>query len=160
MSIQVYQDKFDTFFNQLTEELGNTRGLETINKQDFQATNKKLSQLIAKSWLPNDPEGADLKKILLRGDSGEIKNWLVTHGVDLEDWFRVSLNVEVSWDTFVGTLKEITSLGTISDRSETYILPYPPRPAAVTDEQLERWVNDTNPDNKFPLDPYIPLTAC
>ncbi|MDF5732081.1 MAG: hypothetical protein PUP92_29790 [Rhizonema sp. PD38] len=160
MSIQTYQDKFDTFFNQITEELGNTRGLDTIDKQEFQAINKKLSQLIAKSWLPNDPEGAEFSKILLRGDSEEIKNSLKNHGVDLEDWFRVSINVEVNWDTFVGTLKEITTLGAISDRSNTYILPYPPRPAVVTDEQLERWVNDTNPDNKFPLDPYIPLTLC
>lgn len=160
MSLQIYQGKFDDFFNQITEESSNTRGAEVIDKEDFLFINKKLSQLIAKSWLPNDPEGAEFRKILLRGDSEEIKNWLKNHDVDLEGFFRVSLNIEVSWDTFIGTLKETTTLGTISNRSQTYILPYPPRPGVVTDEQLERWVNDTNSDNKFPLDPYIPLSAC
>ncbi|GAB1543540.1 hypothetical protein NUACC21_62150 [Scytonema sp. NUACC21] len=160
MSARIYQDKFDEFVNQITEEFGNTRGAESIDRQDIVILNKKLSQFIAKSWLPNDPEGADFRRVVLRGDSEEIKNWLKNHGVDLEGFFRVSIHIEVSWDTFIGTLKESTTPGAISDRSNRYIFPYPPRPAEVTDEQLERWVNDTDPNKQFPDDPYIPLTAC
>ncbi|MEC4813941.1 MAG: hypothetical protein SAK29_11810 [Scytonema sp. PMC 1069.18] len=160
MSVQTYQDKFDDFFNQITEEAGSTRGASDINKQEAYVISKKLSQLIAKSWLPNDPEGAEFRQIILRGDSEEIKNWLKNHDVDLEGFFQVSINIEVSWETFVGTLKETTAMGRLSTRSNTYTLPYPPRPAVVTDEQLEKWINDTNADNKFPLDPYIPLSSC
>lgn len=160
MSLKIYENQFETFFNQITELLGNTRGLETVGRQEVLAINKRLSQLIAKSWLPHDPEGAEFKQVLLRGDSEEIKNWLKNHDADLEGVYGVSIFIEVSWDTFVGTLRESTALGTLSNRSNVYTLPYPPRPVVVTDEQLERWVNDTNHTNEFPSDPYIPLTCC
>ncbi len=38
-------------------------------------------------------------------------------------------------------------------------IPYPPRPAEVTNEQLEEWVNNDDPEQVYPPHPYIPLTC-
>ena len=123
-------------------------------KRELEKQSKTISQLIAKSWLPDKyPEGKEIREVLIRDNSDEIKSLLKKYGVDIDIFgFGGSLEVTVSWDTFKGDIEEIPG------RAGAYTLPYPPRPAEVTNEQLEEWVNDTNPDDPYPKAPYIPLT--
>ncbi len=111
----------------------------------FQEASKKLSQLIAKSWLP---DGKDIKKVFLSRDENQIKALLQKEGIHLQD-FNIE-HVLINWDSFYGTLDE---LGLVCR------IPYPPRPSEVTDEQLQTWVNDKNPNQVFPSTPYIPLSS-
>jgi len=116
---------------------------------------KKVSQLIARSWLPNDPEGADIKGALLSGDSEEIKTVFKKYGVDLDEFFSpMTINVNVDWDTFFGSLAEVTG----SEQPVEYNIPYPPRPMEVTDAQLSEWVDSNDPSAVYPPYPYIPMT--
>ena len=124
-------------------------------KRELQKQSKTISQLIAKSWLRDKyPEGEEIREVLLRDNSDEIKSLLKKYDVDIDIFgFGGPIEVTVSWDTFSGDLKEVPG------RAGSYTLPYPPRPAEVTNEQLEEWVKDTNPDDPYPKAPYIPLTA-
>jgi hypothetical protein len=154
-----YQDQFDVVFEREWER---TPDLTKIDKEVARATmiglNKKMGQLIAKSWLyKSDPEGEKIRNILI-GNLNEkmaekskkiIEFFKSNYDIDMENIggiFPVE-SVKVSWDTFYGNL---------SENGKEYILPYPSRPNEVTDEQLEQWINDTS--NDFPSTPYIPLT--
>jgi hypothetical protein len=127
----------------LEQEKGSER---TKQFSDFLQASKKISQLIAESWLP---EGEQIKKVLLSDDEEAIKELLKDKGIDLEGVFGIK-TLFVNWDSFYGT---ITELGL------AYYLPYPPRPVVVEDYQLEEWVNNTEPNTLFPPYPYIPLSA-
>jgi hypothetical protein len=127
---------------------GNLQKLAGLEQKlsEFQQTSKKLSQLIARSWLPH---GEDIKRIFLSRDEDKIKELLEKEGICLQD-FNIKI-ILINWDSFYGTLDE---LGFI------FRLPYPPRPSEVKNEQLEAWVNDNNPEQIFPTTPYIPLITC
>ncbi|SRR5579883_180147 len=120
---------------------------------EFKSQSKKVSQLIAKSWLANDPEGAEIKRVIYGRNSNEIKEMFKKYGVDLERFFD-PLKIVVDWSSFKGILEEEV-VGEV-----IYRLPYPPRPTEVTDEQLEEWINNTDTNTQYPPHPYIPLTAC
>jgi hypothetical protein len=126
---------------------GNLQKLAGLEQKlsEFQQASKKLSQLIAKSWLPG---GEKIKAIFLSGDENQIKALLEETGIHLQD-FNVR-HVLINWDSFYGRLDE---MGLICH------IPYPPRPSEVTDPQLEAWVNDQNPNQVFPSTPYIPLSS-
>jgi hypothetical protein len=109
---------------------------------DFKAASKKISQLIAMSWLPG---GEEMKEIFLSGDSEMIQKLLIAHGIDMTE-FEIKLII-VNWDSFYGDMTE---------RGFVYSMPYPPRPQQVTDDQLAEWVKDNNPEELFPKTPYIP----
>ncbi len=160
MAIQAYQHISEGFFSVVRDKLEGTRGAGVDIKQlqtSYASASKKLSQLIAQSWLQKDVEGSEgheFRQILLRHNSEEIKDFLKNkHSINIDDLFQAvsdgPVDVKVSWDTFGGKTDEELRL---------YVLPYPPRPSEVTDAQLEKWVNDINPEQIFPLDPYIPLT--
>jgi hypothetical protein len=160
---------FDAFFSQVTARVEPqvTARLKTSSEEDkinrdalrgeFREKNKKISQLIAKSWLPNDPEGAEIRQVILRNVSEEIKDLLKKYDVDIDEFLGSivggPIHVKVSWDTFAGKLDEIPG------SQGSYVLPYPPRPVEVTDEHLEEWVNNTDPNTPMPPYPYIPLTG-
>jgi hypothetical protein len=169
--MSTYQDLFDNFYNQVIDKIDEDQSIRSLgSNEDFKQEvakyiferNKKLSQLVAKTWLPNVyPEGAEFRAILLsKKESGEktkeIKEFLKKHDIDIDGILGSAIggpiDIQVSWDTFGGTIGEIQGRG-------PYMLPYPPRPSEVTDEQLESWINDNNPNNPFPHDPYIPLTG-
>ncbi|GAB1543539.1 hypothetical protein NUACC21_62140 [Scytonema sp. NUACC21] len=118
----------------------------------FKSQSKKVSQIIAKSWLSNDPEGMEIKRVIFRRNSDEIKELLKKYGIDLEGFFGPT-KVVVDWSSYKGILTEDVG-------EAVYILPYPPRPTEVTDEQLEEWVNNNDPDTLYPTTPYIPLSVC
>ncbi len=120
-------------------------------KSSFRQQSKKISQLIARSWLPG---GEDIKNTLLHGSSDDIKKLLRDNGIELDDFFG-PLKVNVDWDTFFGSIKEIKD----PDYEGIYNMPYPPRGLEVTDEHLTEWVNNTDPNTINPPYTYIPLTA-
>ena len=132
---------------------GKGEGELKTTSDSFGQLSKNISQLIAKSWLP---EGEEIKKVLLHGSSEKIKDIFKENGVDFDEFFSpMTVNVNVDWDTFFGTLAEITGPG----QPLEYNLPYPPRPMEVTDAQLNEWVNNSDPSTIYPPYPYIPLSA-
>ena len=139
---------------QLEQQFRNDATVNTLNS--FGQLSKKVSQLIARSWLPKDPEGADIKGALLKGDSEEIKTVFKKHGVDLDEFFSpMTLNVKVDWSAFCGSLVEVTGPKQLLE----YNLPYPLRPMEVTGAQLSEWVNNSDPSTVYPPCPYIPLSV-
>lgn len=121
--------------------------------QSFAELSKKISQIVAQSWLP---EGAEIKKVLLQGNSQEIGAMFKENGADIEAFFKpFNVYFNVDWDTFYGSLVEVST----GDNIWLSNIPYPPRPMEVTDEQLEEWVNNDDPDVLYPPHPYIPLTC-
>lgn len=117
---------------------------------------KTISQVIAKSWLSNDAEGAEIKKTLLYGTEEEIKKMMLSYGVDWDKLFGpLTVKIRVDWDTFFGNFKEIAGL----DEPLQINIPYPPKPAELTDQQLTDWINDES-DAIYPTTAYIPLTCC
>lgn len=166
MTRRIYKDLSNEFLSKvgaasITRETGG-------NVADFRQTlgeqNKKLSQLIAKSWLPNEyPEGKAFRDILLDTDetktdaerTKDIVNFLKTQGINIADILEPLLgrpvNIKVSWDTFAGDIRE----------GDVYVLPYPPKPRIDGfDDELEKWIKDKDPNNILPDAPYIPLTCC
>ena len=154
-----YQAKLEQQFqNYLTayDLKGKGEGELKASNESFAQLSKEISQLIARSWLPNDPKGADIKGALLKGDSEEIKTVFNKYGVDLDKFFSpMTVNVSVDWDTFFGTFSEVTG----PEQPLEYNLPYPPRPMEVTDAQLSEWVHNSDPSTIYPPYPYIPLSA-
>lgn len=158
--MSLYQEQFDVVFEKEWEE--HVPDNVNLDRETARPTmielNKKISQLIAKSWLyKSDPEGERIRNVLVGNllkttaeKSKEIVEFFKNnYDIDMENIggvFPIE-SVEVDWDTFYGSL---------SEKGKKYILPYPPRPTEVTDEHLEQWINDTS--NNFPSTPYIPLT--
>lgn len=120
--------------------------------REFLSQSKKMSQLIAKSWLSNDPEAANIKKVFMSRNSNEIKALMKNYGIDIEGFFGPT-KVVVDWNSYKGVMTE--EVGEM-----VYSLPYPSRPAEVKDEQLEEWVNNNDPNIQYPTTPYIPLSMC
>lgn len=178
MTISTYENLFNAFSQPLEEafrrklqqDSDGTRGIDDIEQrvQDFRDvlknSTKKISQLIAKSWLPNDPEGAKIRQVLLQASTEELtkseeikKLFKENYRIDIEeivgDLYGHPVDVTVSWDTFSGSARER------EDQRGQYIIPYPPRPVEVTDTQLQAWVNNEEDSVSFPPDPYIPLSG-
>ena len=154
-----YEDKYEVFSN------------------SFLDATKKLSQLIAKSWLPETtyPEGRKFRNILLGikrdEDNNAIldkdgksqpdglsnvarSNAIVTfckdQGICDDAMLQVLADyiILVDWSAFRGKTLE----------GVLVTLPYPPRPGVVTNQELEDWVHD-NTDRYFPTTAYIPLSC-
>jgi hypothetical protein len=139
---------------------------------------KKLSQLIAYSWLENE-KARKIREIFRRAtaDDSELKQLLTGQFPDLwcEPIFTESevalYSFQINWDTFIGTL--IEEQQAIMAQCPPYFrvnLPYPPRPAlgetTVTLEQIQEWADsplefDENGTvkNPFPPYPYIPCSS-
>ena len=114
---------------------------------------KKISQIIAQSWLNGERLSFD-------------KNFMVENGLFSEDEAQYIDDIQVVEESpeprFVGTI-------TLNQEGRLQIyIPYPQRPTDVndapTDEQLTRWVNsDVNSEPFVPWDefsPWIPYTSC
>ena len=118
------------------------------SQEDVQTITKKMSQLIAKSWLPG---GEEIRKILLSNNSEEIKKMLKKHNISLE--LLGDIKIEVDWSTFLGRLEDATN-------SLKLVIAYPPRPSEynLSDSDIEEWVNNEDPNQKVPSHAYIPVT--
>ncbi|MDF5718317.1 MAG: hypothetical protein PUP93_31730 [Rhizonema sp. NSF051] len=116
--------------------------MEIIAKE-WHKTNKRLSQLIAKSWLPGEEK---LKHQILQ----DPKNALAENGIDIPE------GVEVVADTRSFNCSIVPDERQDWPEKIIFKLSYPPRPAEVTDEQLSDWVEGKVEQPA----PYIPLTLC
>jgi hypothetical protein len=115
--------------------------------------NKKLSQLIAQSWLNGERFSFD-------------KQFLIDYGIFSEEEAQFIEDIQV-----IEEPPEPQYIGTITMNREGCLqiyIPYPQRPTGVenepTDEQLTRWINsDVNSEPFVPWDefsPWIPCTCC
>jgi lambda repressor-like predicted transcriptional regulator len=111
---------------------------------------KKTSQLVAKSWLP---KGKEIREILLSKDKEKILKLLEDEGITK---ILGEIDVEVVLNTFLGSLEDT------GDPNTTFRLnlAYPPKPTDfnVSDTELEDWVDNENPQQIIPPNPYIPVT--
>lgn len=67
----------------------------------LQSMNKKMSQIIAKSWIPG---GEEIRKVLLSGDSDQINKLFEDNGVAIAEIIG-KVNIVVEWNDFVGKLQ-------------------------------------------------------
>ena len=134
------------------------KNLNTNELNNLQLISKKISQLIAKSWLSNDEDGKRIREVLLLPNTpdktGKIKKLLEDHGINIENLGVAK--IEVDWDSFFGSLKDTGD----PQSPLTLVIAYPPRPTEfnITEEALETWVSDTDDSRLIPDHPYIPVT--
>ena len=124
----------------------------TRSVEHFQLVTKQMSQLIAKSWLP---EGEQIRSALLSNDSAKILQMLKDNGIDVEELYKTS-RIEVDWSTFLGRLEDT------QDPLEPLklVIAYPPKPSEynLSDSDLEEWIQNQDPNQKIPTHPYIPVS--
>ena len=147
--------------------------------QDLLHQSKRLSQLIAYSWMSDaDVESlkqdkeftlaihvnkppSEIASILQRARSDEIKEMLREQAnVNLDDSLGPNSRVNVDWNVFDGSV-EAQDATAVSVKDEWYTanLPYPPRPGCVKDWQLQEWVSNDKHGEYGPPYPYIPLST-
>ncbi|MEM9538515.1 MAG: hypothetical protein AAGA60_03275 [Cyanobacteria bacterium P01_E01_bin.42] len=118
-------------------------------REKMEQAHKKVSQLIASSWLSDTPEDVEIKQALQGNDSDTIKSIFKKYGVDLDCFGNV--DVKVDRKNSSGSLSESLS------QMLTLTLPYPPRSEKVMDSQLREWANNDNP---VTIDPPAYIPAC
>ncbi|MDJ0734538.1 MAG: hypothetical protein QNJ47_10810 [Nostocaceae cyanobacterium] len=154
MSVKNYQVIFDELFDQLFENV-ERKGItaQSSMKNELSQITKKMSQLIAKSWLP---DGKEIKEIFLYGSQKDIQKMLKDNGIELPELGDQPTEIRIDWDTFYGKVEDKTIGG---EKFWEWTIAYPPRPYYdVTDEELKAWVNNDDPKTTVPETPYIPLT--
>jgi hypothetical protein len=166
--MSTYQDQFDKFSDTVWGSLPDfmrREGFKEELKLQLQSVNKRLGQIIAKSWLhESDSEGKKIRDVII----GNPNESIAIHSQKIINFFKQEYSIDltrlvtgegdtglvervvVDWNTFGGNLDE---------SSRDYIFPYPPRPVEVTDEQLKAWIDDADPTHNYPTTPYIPLTG-
>jgi hypothetical protein len=116
--------------------------------------NKKLSQLLAQSWL----DGQDLNIN---------KDWLVEKGIISPDEagnyeVEVDSNPEPKPDPGKPDGPKYIGLITLTEEGKLHMyIPYPKRPdeGKVSNEDLEQWVNDSDPNHPIPANIWIPYSC-
>ncbi len=127
--------------------------LAALTNQDA----KKLSQLIASSWLPG---GEDIKTAFNGGDTEAIVKMIKEKtDIDLQALFGDDVIVTINWESFLADIEEIYMGG--EDFRTVVHFPYPERPSKdeVSDNDLQSWVNNTDSSIVVAPFPYIPLSA-
>ncbi|NEQ36406.1 MAG: hypothetical protein F6K40_09025 [Okeania sp. SIO3I5] len=127
--------------------------LQSRSSNDLRAVTKKISQLIAKSWLP---DGEDIRKVFLSQDSKEILKMLKKKGIALESIFGPSLEIKIDTNSFEGYIEEVRNI----QQPFIFVISYPPKPTEfnVSDQELTQWVENNN-SNQFVSDNlYIPVS--
>lgn len=116
---------------------------------------QKISQLIAKSWLP---EGEKEREILLGGNSNKIKELFKENEIDLDGLMDpIPVDVIIDTNSFNGSIEQIPN----SDPKKTLTvkIPYPPKPAELSDDELKQWVNDCS-DDVYCDNLYVRFSSC
>jgi hypothetical protein len=132
--------------------------------KDLASRMKKLSQLIAKSWLPEDskitPNPKEIKEVFCNAHKSEeemekLKNFLIENEI-LSPGDKDLLEIVVDWSTFYGKV-ELNDLAS----KIVQVIPYPPKPSKenLSLKEIKAWVNNTNEKEIIPPSPYIPLTT-
>ncbi|MFK8184539.1 MAG: hypothetical protein AB8B99_14290 [Phormidesmis sp.] len=145
-------------FHAILKQNGDGGNVRPINH--LYQLSKQISQLIAKSWLP---EGESIREVFLSGDSDKIMKMLKEQNTDI-DILGKQIIIEMDWDSFFGGLIDINNPIHNRDSSEMEYLfklkiGYPPKPSEynLSDADLEAWVADDG-DCYEPNTPYIPVT--
>jgi hypothetical protein len=169
------------FFNQGIKEItldvlkkakddfsGNRENLRLIDAVNI--SNKKLSHLIAKSWLPG-AEAAEMKATLISEEQDKIRNLMVQAGV-IENseveffWFKVDPNPQPQAPPSAAFLGHMDDEG-LPETSVKYIfnIPYPQKIESdwgLTEEQLRSWLAtspESEPWEPFQFSRWIPYTC-
>ncbi|MDB9423347.1 hypothetical protein PN437_00055 [Microcystis aeruginosa CS-564/01] len=148
---------------------------------------KKLAQLVAISWLEHEKD-RQIRRIFLDFKNNDFERQSPTYidmvdlltgkkGDLLEPWFPdnsfgaifdpTEINyflIQVKWDTFEGSLQEITQPSVEQERPFFIMtLPYPPKPSAENvnlDDVPRTWLTskvDVNNPNETVRDPFLPV---
>jgi hypothetical protein len=132
--------------------------------------NKKLSHLIARSWLPG-AEGEKIKATLLSGNQSEIQELMIQTGVVLKDEaklcrFDVNSNPQPNQPplgAFAGSTVEEANPNT--PEILIFKIPYPQKIESdwgLTEEQLRSWLAtspESEPWEPFQFSRWIPYTC-
>lgn len=109
--------------------------------------NKKLSQLIAQSWLDGQQVSFDTQFL--------IDNHLLSENE--AQYVEIHVDTTPCGPPYIGKIEGIVG----GDGYSMYI-PYPNRPAEVTNEELTQWVDspvDSSPYTPFKISQWIPYTC-
>ena len=121
--------------------------------------NKRLSILIAESYLPG---GEEIRQILT-GDQDGIKKLLVEKGVieqEDADHSRFDVDRDPPGPVFAGSVKEDKNPST--HVKMIFEIPFPERSEQLTDEQINSWLAtsaDSEPWEPYEFSEYIPYTC-
>jgi|GEM_PF-2964048 len=160
----------------------------TSYHQDLQEQSKRISQLLAYSWM-SDEQGEEVRNrkkkeefsipvtekpstianTLQYHDSEDIKKMFKSQAnVDLDTLLGPEVVISVDWNTFDGSIENSGTAAVMSSKTDssdrtkwwyTFNVPYPPKPDVVESWQLEEWVVDTGDKYYAPPHPYIPLCS-
>ncbi|MFQ4144869.1 hypothetical protein [Chlorogloeopsis sp. ULAP02] len=124
----------------------------TCSEKNLLLFSKKISQLIARSWLPG---GEEIRSVLLSHDSEKIRKMFQENDIEI-DILPDKTKFLVDWTTFIGSLEDTID----PEYSFQMVIAYPPKPSEfnLSDSDLKEWVEDNNDDNTKPTHPYIPVT--
>jgi hypothetical protein len=109
--------------------------------------NKKLSQLIAQSWLDGQEVSFD-KQFL-------IDNHLLSENE--AEYVEINVDTTPSGPPYIGKIE-----GMLGGGGYLMYIPYPNRPSEVTNEELNHWVSspvDSAPYTPFEISQWIPYTC-
>lgn len=120
---------------------------------------KKLSQLIAESWLPR---GNDYRDKFL-GDQKTLKQFLIEKGIfddqdDADEVEEIKVERNVEGPPYLGAIDIDKTIEGEAIKLKLFI-PYPDRHSQLTDEELEKWINNTDPNQIRPSNLYIPQSC-
>ncbi|NET46856.1 hypothetical protein [Okeania sp. SIO2B3] len=126
--------------------------LQSSSPNDLRAVTKKISQLVAESWLP---KGEEIRKIFLSRNSKKILKMFKKKGIDI-DFFGPSLKISIDTDTFTGYLEETRD----NEPVFNLVISYPPKPSEfnLSDKELKEWVENDDSNQFVPDNLYIPVT--
>ncbi|NEO52285.1 MAG: hypothetical protein F6K54_03825 [Okeania sp. SIO3B5] len=125
---------------------------QSRSSNDLRAVTKKISQLIAKSWLS---DGEDIRKVFLSQDSDKILEMFQREGIDM-GIFGPGLKVSIDTETFTGYLEETRD----NQQPFNLVISYPPKPTEfnLSDQELREWVKNDDSNQLVPDNPYMPVS--
>ncbi len=131
----------------------NQEGSIEEHRQTLSNCFKKISQLIAQSWLPGNEE---IQEIFNEGKTRPILDLIKEKkGIDLEEILGIKILIIVDWGSYLASFENVD----IDDQEYLiFRFPYPPRPYSTKDEILAAWVSNEDPQRHLPP-PYIPFTG-
>lgn len=103
----------------------------------------QISQLIAKSWLSDDPEATEINAVLQEGNSNNIKTLFQKYGIDLDKLLGETTAVIIDSVFLDRGIEQMSSF----DGTLTVKIPYPPKPGDISDEDLTSLVGNSSDRN-------------
>jgi hypothetical protein len=95
---------------------------------DRQETQKVISKLVAQAWLDEE-----FKNRLIAEPAAVLEE----NGLSVPSGTQVRVNQGASMET-------LSNVGAMSGDSEVYEIPLPSKPAELTEQQIQTWVNESS----------------